>query len=300
MSLVQIEFPDFKSTTSESYEAARFRGVFSNLDAEHAVDLQLPAVSIEDSGEWRSNRWVRGGGFTFAEQSRLVSDDDAIEAVTMEIYRDLLAFRAEQTSAHLIKFWNFVPHINRGAGDLEIYKRFSSGRLAGFRLAGISEDEFPAASALGHKGDFLTVHMLLSDKPGVHKTNPLQIDAFRYPAQYGSSSPSFARATEVTGPCGRRLVWISGTASIRGHESLHVGDVIAQTQLSLENVGILLEQSNKTRDDVQSLRVYLRHAEDLQAVRSLVDEALPSGNRVFLQADICRAELLVEIECTVA
>jgi len=300
VSLARIEFPDLKRTNSEIYEAARFRGVFSSLDSENSVDFQLPSVTVEGSGEWRGNRWVRGGGFTFAEQSRLISDDNAIEAVTMEIYRDLLAFRAEQTSAHLIKFWNFVPHINRGAGELEVYKRFSRGRLAGFRLADVSEDEFPAASALGHKGEFLTVHMLLSDRSGVHKTNPLQIDAFRYPPQYGSSSPSFARATEVTQSYGERLVWISGTASIRGHESLHAGNVVAQTELTLENIGILLEQSNKTRDDIQSLRVYLRHAEDLEAVRSLVDGALPSGNRVFLQADICRAELLVEIECTVA
>jgi len=42
------------------------------------------------------------------------------------------------------------------------------------------------------------------------------------------------------------------------------------------------------------LTVYLRHAGDLPAVRALVEAR--AGQAIYLHADICRAELLVEIE----
>src|SRR5213082_3849534 len=55
---------------------------------------------------------------------------------------------------------------------------------------------------------------------------------------YGSHSPLFSRATLLRQSGGLAL-FISGTASIVGHTSLHVGDTVAQTRETLANIEAL-------------------------------------------------------------
>ncbi len=88
-------------------------------------------------------------------------------------------------------------------------------------------------------------------------------------------------------------LFLSGTASILGHESVHMDQVLEQTRETLRNLDALLDAN----DELRLLKVYLRSEEDLEPIRTLLDERI--GRRVptlWLRADICRPELLVEIE----
>jgi enamine deaminase RidA (YjgF/YER057c/UK114 family) len=98
-------------------------------------------------------------------------------------------------------------------------------------------------------------------------------------------------------------LFVSGTASIVGHETIHQGDVGAQTRETMANISALLDEVNRVvgaaryRLDGLKFKVYVREPADLGAI----EEALslpPSIPIVYLQADVCREDLLVEIEAT--
>ena len=296
MALATIRF-DTTGDVKVSEPTSVFSGGFAPVNCDYSYESLLEKERVISAGSSGMCHWVQGRDFTLVECSQEVSELESIGDVASQFYETLLNLIPRLDHQNLVRFWNCVPHINCGDGDLEVYKRFCAGRLAGFQMADIADYQFPAASALGHKSQRLTTHMLLSGFDVEHHENPLQINAFEYPPQYGKSSPSFARATQVFTSNQKSMLFVSGTASIRGHETLHLGDVSAQTTLSIDNIEVLLKQANKVTDDISSLRVYIRNADDVSVVMAMVNDRMPRGSRSFLHADICRSVLLVEIEC---
>ncbi|MFO7583020.1 Rid family hydrolase [Guyparkeria sp.] len=250
------------------------------------------------------------GHWTFGQ---LPIDESRGLAVGAEAaYTELLARVAREGTPHLWRVWHYLPAINATDPEtgIERYRLFNQGRAAAFtaanRPAGPSA---PAACALGSPADTSgRLVFLASDSPAIGIENPRQVSAWNYPRQYGHKSPLFARAAIARGP---RHDWlfISGTASITGHATRHRGDVYAQTDETLTNLQAVLDEANARRpadcrafdwNPTTHLRVYLRHPDDLAAVRARLDQQLSAvSRRVFLQADICREDLLVEIEATV-
>ncbi len=134
--------------------------------------------------------------------------------------------------------------------------------------------------------------------------NPRQTSAYRYPPKFGLHSPSFSRACVLSESEGTNL-FVSGTASIVGHETLHRGDVSAQTRETLANLGALLEEANRVVGarryslDGLKFKVYVRRPRDLEAIQEALSASLrPAAPILYLQADVCREELLMEIEAT--
>jgi enamine deaminase RidA (YjgF/YER057c/UK114 family) len=131
------------------------------------------------------------------------------------------------------------------------------------------------------------------------------VAAYDYPGAYGPRAPSFARATVVTGPAGA-TVFISGTAAIRGHATIAPHSTRLQLDCTLENLhGIaaacgLGSGLGAEAGALRHFKVYVRHAADQPMVAAILQERLLTDvDRVtYLQADICRASLLVEIEAT--
>jgi enamine deaminase RidA (YjgF/YER057c/UK114 family) len=132
--------------------------------------------------------------------------------------------------------------------------------------------------------------------------NPRQISAYSYPKQYGPRSPTFSRATLAFQDEAQTL-FISGTASILGHETAHPASVGLQTRETLVNIRAVIEQAvlkGFAPVDIASglaLKVYVRHAEDFAEVVGIIQEEFGTlSELIVLQADICRVDLLVEIE----
>ena len=90
-----------------------------------------------------------------------------------------------------------------------------------------------------------------------------------------------------------------------GHETIHRGDVIAQTRETMTNISALLEEAARRRGahtcslaDL-SYKVYVRHRRDLPVIAAELSTWLgPAARVIFLQADVCREDLLVEIEAS--
>ncbi|MBX2858698.1 MAG: hypothetical protein KTR17_08550 [Cellvibrionaceae bacterium] len=218
-----------------------------------------------------------------------------IKQAAYRSYMQLIDIMAETAYPYPLRFWNYLPHINRGAGDREYYKVFCEGRLNAFSQSGYLNEQFPAASALGHGGDAAVFYVFASKQPAKHFENPTQEKAYHYPRQYGKSRPSFARATALS-PQRESTLFISGTAAIVGHESIHCGATQAQVETTLDNIRTLLAHSGRHISALQSFKVYLRDAAALTQVKNIVQSQFPKVATLYTRADICRDNLLVEIE----
>lgn len=108
---------------------------------------------------------------------------------------------------------------------------------------------------------------------------------------------AFERATAVDYP-DRRHVYISGTASIdnRG-EIVAPGDIEAQTERMLENIGVLLEEGGCGWNDVAHMTVYLRDIADFHTVSGIMKARFPAIPKAIVLAPVCRPGWLVETEC---
>ena len=227
---------------------------------------------------------------------------NAIETAYDEIFRVL----RQTEHRHLIRVWNYLPEINREADGDERYRHFNAARKAAFRNSGAPPlHSVPAACALGTPaGSPISIYFLAARRPPTMIENPRQMSAYHYPRQYGLNSPIFSRACVLGEALGTNL-FVSGTASIVGHETIHEGDVAAQTRETIANIDALLNETNRvmgsTRYALDGLKfkVYVREPEDLDAIAGTLSKALrPSTSVVYVRADVCREELLVEIEAT--
>ena len=237
---------------------------------------------------------------------RIVVDDDpaaSLEAVTEKAYRELFEALGEQGYPTLVRVWNYLPEINADDRGVERYRRFNAGRQQAFGASGRPvEGKVPAACALGTRSGPLSIAFLAAREPFTPLENPRQVSAYHYPPEYGERSPTFSRGGILALP-EATLLFVSGTAAIVGHQSLHGDDVVAQTREAMANLAAVVEQANRVcaaaSFDLPALgyTVYLRHASDLSAVSAVLADTLPADARVVVvEADICRAELLVEIE----
>jgi chorismate lyase / 3-hydroxybenzoate synthase len=271
---------------------------------------RVAGPQIRAAGEARQNRVhyrycddLLFGSLTIAEQAG-VDEAQALLHATETAYREIFDVLNDTRHPHLIRIWNYLPDINRAAGGDERYRHFNSARQAAFRNSGrATEGSVPAACALGSPaGSPISIYFLAARRPPRMIENPRQTSAYHYPRKFGRHSPIFSRAC-LWGEPGSSNLFVSGTASIVGHETIHPGDVAAQTRETLQNISALLGEANRivgsARYSLDGLKfkVYVRRPTDLPAIEeTLSGELGDTSGIIYLQADVCREELLVEIE----
>ncbi len=242
------------------------------------------------------------------DESALAADAHAaaLRRATELAYADIFAVLDHTGHPHLVRVWNYLADINADSDGDERYRHFNSARQAAFAQLRLADRRsVPAASALGSRsGAPLSIHFLAARSAPLAIENPRQVSAYDYPRQYGEHSPLFSRACVLDAVGGSHL-FVSGTASIVGHETIHRGDVIAQTRETMTNIAALLDEaSRRSGTPVCPLanlkyKVYVRHRRDLPAIAAELSAWLGSSAAiVFLQADVCREDLLVEIEAS--
>ncbi len=224
-------------------------------------------------------------------------------------YRQIFALLDQSGFPELLRVWNYFPDINGESFGMERYRQFNIGRYEAFTSCRRpTSGMVPAACALGTRQGPLCLAFLAGREPLVPIENPRQTSAYHYPTAYGPRSPTFSRAGLVRLP-GQEILLISGTASIVGHQTLHAGNALAQARETLAIIAALLGEANRLgghRDyGPKSLtyKVYIRHAQDFAAVSQAMAEFLGRGcsaQVMIVQADICRADLLVEVEAGAA
>ena len=253
--------------------------------------------------------WRHSGPWMFGMLRLDEADAPGTDLTTFShmAYREVFSALDAAGGWHLLRVWNYLPRINAVEGPLERYRQFNAGRQQAFQDHGRDAlSGSPAACGIGtHQGP-LCIYFLAGRVPSTPLENPRQVPAYHYPSEFGPRSPTFSRACLVTPRQGESLLLISGTASIVGHESRHLGDVRAQTLETLRNLQAVIDAAHvqtTARFALSELActAYVRHAADAPLVLATLQEALGAESPalrhlVLLEADICRAELLVEIE----
>jgi chorismate lyase / 3-hydroxybenzoate synthase len=240
-------------------------------------------------------RWSAGGGWLFAAIELDEHDFGGTEGAARQAYTDLCRFMSTRSERCVLRIWNYIGAINHGDDDAERYKQFCDGRAAG--LGDFFAKGFPAATAIGHhdRSHLLQIYLLASVEAGLAVENPRQVSAWRYPRQYGRTSPGFARAMLMPA---RDALAISGTAAVVGHASTHEGDLEAQLNETLTNLEALLAKADMPAgfDTHSPLKAYVRHPVDAPRVRDILHRRLPGVPVLMMHGDVCRRELLVEID----
>lgn len=220
----------------------------------------------------------------------------------------------------VIRTWLYLGDIVGPEGETQRYKELNRARtdfFKGLHFEAVKPPEgftpptpYPASTGIGSESRdvLMSCSALVTERDDLKATpleNPLQTSAFDYAAMYSQKSPKFARAMALS--CGPfATIFISGTASITESETQYVGDVEGQTRQTLDNIEALISEDNLRRhgmpglgttlDGLALVRVYIKRQEDYARTRAACEARLGELPTVYAVADVCRPELLVEIE----
>lgn len=285
----------------------------------HRIDVQFPLPDLVIV-QYDGLRWIYVAGIT--------SPEDAANAYEESEYSfKELTCRLKTVGAtfdDISRVWLYQGGItaseqHENNAGLERYRELNRARTDFFQqqeliggMASLRDGRvcYPASTGIGTSGGGLSVSGLglQTDRDDVLMQpleNPRQTSAFDYARQFSLKSPKFSRAMAVK--IGDHVTtWISGTASILDSESVHLGDAEKQTEQTIENIQRLIGKDNFTRhglpgpgatlDDLAKIRVYVKRPEDYEKCRSVCQARLRSIPTIYAVADVCRPELLVEIE----
>jgi chorismate lyase / 3-hydroxybenzoate synthase len=231
-------------------------------------------------------------------------DCSPLQAASQEAYRRIFRLLDVEQVPHLWRVWNYLAEINQETHGLERYRQFNIGRQDAFlECHRGATGNVPAACAIGLAGGALSIAFMAGATPAVALENPRQVSAYNYPADYGPRSPTFSRGA-LAYQAGQEILFISGTASIVGHQTVSPGDVVGQCRESMANIAAVVGEANRVgRSGSYSLsdlsyRAYVRHAGDFPVIRDTLGSLIGKAEIIYVQADICRQDLLLEIEAT--
>lgn len=225
----------------------------------------------------------------------------------------------------IVRQWNFIQDIvgfrPDGVRRRQNYQIFNDIRASAYDSAGLRAG-FPAATGIGMDAGGFILEMIAGAGTAAEKSfpvsNPRQVDAHRYSrgVLVGAplsgcvmkKTPRFERANVVlSGNAG--ICWVSGTAAIVGEEVVGRGDVAEQTRATVRTIERLVARPNLRAAGVplrslapafMYVRTYVKNERDIPEVRKIVRGAFGNAPALFLVSDICRDDLLVEIEGAVA
>lgn len=222
-----------------------------------------------------------------------VSASGANATQTQQTLEELEAVLKEAGFAFgdLIRTWFYLDDL------LSWYGPFNDARTAFYRRHSFRTGSLPASTGIGARnlaGTALTaaawaVCPFTGSCQVREVASPLQCPA---PA-YGSS---FSRAVEIATLAGRRLL-ISGTASIApGGESVGTGDIVHQVRLTMDVVEAILRSRGMNFAHTTRVIAYFKHAADAAAFAAWRARQGVKWPLIETACDVCRGELLFEIE----
>jgi len=254
---------------------------------------------------------VEGSGMRQVHCGGIASDPllDDPEAQAVEVFAKMRAVlqREQMTFGHVVRQWGYIEGLLDVLDDCpkghQRYQAFNDVRTAAYARSEFPAG-YPAATGIGQATGGVVLEFIALDAP-LHVdvaplSNPRQTDAHRYSGEMlvgeslarleNKSTPKFERAKIVTRD-DEETVFVSGTAAIVGERSVALGDLEAQSRTTIDNIAALVGDTRLSR-----LRAYVKRSEDIAAVRAICEDAYGSIPAVYVQADVCRDELLVELE----
>ncbi len=216
-----------------------------------------------------------------------------------------------------------------GRSEQNEYSKFNEVRKKYYGKAGIRN--YPAATGIGISGEKfgLITLSIKGHAQSYYLENDLQVSAFDYSndiikqssikqssnqteESHSLAKPLFSRALILTNNditnnhiTNNKQVqaMLSGTAAIRGEES-QCDNVLEQLIITQENINHLLSANNIKRQtplsisrvEPLSLKVYIKSNSLAEEISQMIPKEFATEQILIVVADICRKELLIEIE----
>lgn len=261
------------------------------------VALWIYLIETEKIETWESTHVVKLNNYTLLFDLGMQSNHGTSAEQTttlLEDYERRLAHWNATIADNCIRTWFYVRDV-----DIQ-YAGMVKARKENFTREGLTHETHYIAST-GIQG-------LPSDPKSI-----IQLGAMAFlgisPTQqrylYGAThlnptyeyGVTFERGTAIDFG-DRTHAYISGTASINNRgEVVHVGDIIGQTNRMMENVEVLLAETDMNAKDVAQIIVYLRDICDYTTVKPMIEERFKNVPMVITVAPVCRPEWLIEMEC---
>ncbi len=211
----------------------------------------------------------------------------------------------------IVRQWNYLEDIVGLDGEDQTYQEINNVRSM-FYGNSVEKTGYPAATGIGMNRGGLIIEFLAvkSDELVTSPVdNPEQISAHRYSENVLvgeecilKTTPKFERARFFE-MFNKKLIFISGTASITGEKTIGIGDPVKQTEITINNIQQLYSDKSLQNISDEKLqfrfghaRVYVKYREDYPAIKTVFESRFGNQPVVYILADICRKDLLVEIE----
>ena len=220
----------------------------------------------------------------------------------------------------IIRQWNYIEQITKSIEQnhsaSQHYQIFNDVRSKYYNQVSF-KNGFPAATGIGMDFGGIIIDIIAAkfgkEDSIVAIKSPVQLDAYSYTEEvlaenncmrdFCRTTPKFERAKLIM-TSGINCIFISGTAAISGQESLKRLCPETQTEMTIQNILSLISKDNLQKHgitmhekaNISFLRVYVKYQKDIQSVRSVCLKYFPQIAISIVVADICRCELLVEIE----
>ncbi|MDD4921805.1 MAG: hypothetical protein PHS30_04915 [Bacteroidales bacterium] len=293
---------------------------------EMAVEVHyLPVDISSESVVYKERRNVRYAVLEWNSHKSLIiegvrsdSSHDSLSAQSDHIFQKIEEILSEEEMHihEIVRQWNYIGQITEINNGIQNYQAFNNARARFYAKTTWEEFGYPAATGIGMSIHGIIVGLIaVSNRSDIRIypiDNPLQVTAHHYSSSMlvgaqkvnsKNETPKFERAKVVQGDSGM-ICYISGTAAIRGEQSMREMDVALQTRQTIENIIYLISAENIKRHGVSSegflfmsgLRVYIKRNAYFSLVKAEVEKVWSKIPIIYVQADICRSELLVEIE----
>lgn len=273
----------------------------------YSKEAGLEYIIIEGEG----SKWLYLGGCqsTDHDKDTRTKSNSPFNQITQILDREGLGFK------DLIRQWNYIGGIldqrMEAKGLTQNYQEFNEVRRHWYKNHSLDSD-FPAATGIGANDQGINLEVIAGrvgkDYQLLSLKNPYQLDAHQYSENqligHGvKATPLFERG-KIVYHKNQGHIWVSGTAAIRGEESVE-GSVVDQTRITCENIDNLIQEDNLIRSGLQAakyqtfplyIRGYVKYGSDGPLVKEFIDKRYPGAISHILEADVCREELLVEIE----
>lgn len=262
----------------------------------------------------KNNKYLVTGGL------QMKTKNAHLQEQSMESFRlmkEILALENMDFS-HVFRQWNYIESITDTIECSQRYQIFNDVRTLFYNESDFIHG-YPAATGIGMTAGGVVIDFLAAVNDQVWPVkNPQQVDAHKYSGEVlGNnklsdkiikSSPKFERAKAIALD-DSIIIYISGTAAIKGQLSMAQNDAYQQTLITIDNIEQLTDIENiiahripvSTLSVVEpiSFRIYAKSPADIQRVQAAFKSKFGKmKNAQYLIADICRPELLVEIEGT--
>ena len=285
----------------------------TGIQMEYGMAGKVRYCKINSSGY--NEYWFAGVGSGTRDESTYEKSANAFASL-LDAFLELgIGFNS------VFRQWNYVERIfdfdqaeNRQRQNYQLFNEIRNEYYSKY----LTRSGFPAATGIGTNLNGVTIECMAvtsdSEVTSVAISNPKQLNSYKYdqdvlkgdPQTSGKQNqpPQFERARLMTNGNGSRL-FISGTASIVGQETIGLNDVEKQTYVTIENIGQLVSEPNLrahypelavSPDKYAYVRVYVKNEDDIPTVKVICGNHFGEVPMTFVKADICRADLLVEIE----